>query len=535
MRRAKEDTICFDRHTRRTSMSSSHATDPVIPSPLAGAKRAFQPDIDSPFRQQRHIGNGEEIPNTGVTNQSDQSQTASNPPSAPPVGTAPTNATVDAFLQHTADPDTANLAKVLGWCDKVSTTMDNLVNSFINEHPTEGNFMRSWISIGIGRVIQGRMTEAAPQVGRAVNAPTPRTHGKKDDKQLKAATYAEVIGTGSSSSKPEPDAKRRVMKASPPRNQGDNDRRVMIRFSDESPVRQMEAYTIRERIRASVQHPDIVQDAWHVKSGVAVLTPSPAKAAELLQDGFKLKVELGAQAVEQQDNWTTFVVGPISKRQIGLNSMEDVTQEMVKNEVYTATPKKIAIQACTWTRRTESPHLAEGYARVCLKTPQAHLFPPRLRLFGRPVTVNRIKAKPTVSQCSRCHGFHNARNCARPAKCLKCGAIDHPGDACPRPERCLNCRGPYPSDHAECPARPKYVGGNLSSPTRRMLRAIRRSGGHEYALKHPRQDSGAQPDSPREGAGFVASSSNTYHALSDSAEAQAPVESSTDHSAPVSW
>lgn len=480
-------------------MSNPPAPDPGKTSPVtAGVKRPYEADTTSflrPSTVDRSCdseicapGASNEPPDASATNldfnmSDDVTQSDFRIPSTqeeePAHGVAATN--LNEFLKQSSDPETARLADVVCWCDKISGTLHEILTPFSASHPKEGDFLRSWLSVGVGRIIQGK-TDTVPQNSQTSSQPSSdEAKNTGHSKPSKKSYAAAALATGS-----EPDEKRRVLKATPPRKQGDNDRRVMIRLAANHPARAMEAYAVREKIRTLVKDPKLVVDVWHVNSGVTILTPSPAKAAQVLQDSDKLKTELTAEKVEQQDNWTTHVIGPVMKRQKSWDTILDVTEDMVKAELEAATEDKIPIQALCWTKRTADPHLAEGYIRACVKTSHSGHFPSRLRLFGRPVSVLRIKAKPTVHHCTRCHGFHHERTCARLRKCGKCGESDHADAPCSKPDRCLNCRGPYPSDHAHCPAAPKVISGKLVTPPKRELRAIRTQGGREYLIKYPK-------------------------------------------------
>lgn len=489
-------------------MQNTVAPDPGKPPTRAGSKRGFEPDsnflrrtpaedsFDSDMNPPTAGSNAPvavTIPNESQVKQAEQFNICVPATQAAKTSDARSTTQLNDFLKHSFDPDATRLAGVVGWCDKISGTLEGLLSSFANEHPKEGNYLRSWLSLGVGNVIQGKLEPPSRTKDTEMNHLEPVPGATANTKRPTKPTYAAALAAGN-----EPDSKRRVIHATPPRNQGDNDRRVMLRLAEEHPIRKMEAFCIREKVRATVRDPALVLDVWHVNSGITILTPSPAKAAQLLQDSARIKADLGADKVEQQENWTTFVLGPIIKRQQGLTGIVDVTEDMVMTELCAATQDKIPIQGVFWTQRTASPHLLEGFARVCVKTQQASQFPSRLRLFGRPVTINRIKAKPTIHHCTRCHGFHHERNCPRFCKCPKCGESEHAGQPCSRPERCLNCRGPYPSDHARCPARPKIINGRVTSPGKKALRAIRVQGGRDYAAAHPKDqgDNDASPSSP---------------------------------------
>lgn len=135
-------------------------------------------------------------------------------------------------------------------------------------------------------------------------------------------------------------------------------------------------------------------------SGFTIMTPSPAKAAQLLEDAESIRVALAASRVERQESWSTFVVGPIAKTQNKLFGSTKVIIEDIRSEIATV-KDSMPITNVDWTKKSETTQLREGFIRVCLRSYEAHKSPATLRLFGRPVSVQMIKKKPVVTSCSR--------------------------------------------------------------------------------------------------------------------------------------
>lgn len=158
-------------------------------------------------------------------------------------------------------------------------------------------------------------------------------------------------------------------------------------------------------------------------------------------------------------------------------TLHDVRSELVPLEEH------VPIGHLTWTKRSLSPAAFEGYIGVCVPEQRAHLFPSRLRLFGKPVTIHRVLNEPAIVSCERCFGFHNARQCLRPCLCESCGQRKHEGGF-ERAERYRNCYGPHKSTYPKCPARPTIKGGRVVWLTREERLAVRSVGGAEYARKH---------------------------------------------------
>lgn len=244
-------------------------------------------------------------------------------------------------------------------------------------------------------------------------------------KSNQVATFAQVANRNSNNTNisgdgGEPPTRKVLQKASLKTN--NNERRVMVRLEPDNPTRKLEPFALCDQIRSRVSDPSTVKDIWVVPSGLAILSPTPTKAVSLIQDNEEIRVGTGASAVEQQEEWTTFIVRPILKRQNGFECPVDVTPNRVREELSEAIGKD-TMKLVTWTKNSADPHLIEGYARVCVGSSQANRFPMPLCLFGRPVNVSKIKNKPSTPQCTRYFGLHHERNCAKPIRCKDCGAL----------------------------------------------------------------------------------------------------------------
>ncbi|POS81999.1 hypothetical protein EPUL_005490, partial [Erysiphe pulchra] len=121
-----------------------------------------------------------------------------------------------------------------------------------------------------------------------------------------------------------------------------------------------------------------------------------------------------------------------------------------------------------------------GHIRISVPEAKSNKFPPRLRLFGEAVFVQRIRQRQQPIVCDKCYGFHTKRTCARTPKCKTCATEAHDGP-CKNPTRCLNCRGPHSSEDITCPPRPRRVNGVLIRPTGAKLHQIRAAGAREFA------------------------------------------------------
>ncbi|KHJ30250.1 hypothetical protein EV44_g3954 [Erysiphe necator] len=157
--------------------------------------------------------------------------------------------------------------------------------------------------------------------------------------------------------------KRQVVKASAPEGQNKEDRRIMIRLDPEHEARKTGSYELRQSIQNLVSDSSLVSDVWMVPSGVAILAPTPAKAAAILQSKSAIENRFGNATVERQESWTTFVIGPIKKKIRCIEGLRDPMDGLLQQEL-AHIRDTVPIREMSWTRRSlnDEPH---GYIRIC--------------------------------------------------------------------------------------------------------------------------------------------------------------------------
>lgn len=267
----------------------------------------------------------------------------------------------------------------------------------------------------------------------------------------------------------------------PPKLQSKEDKRVMIRIDKDHPIRQEDPYTIRQKLGQILKNDKVAKDVWAVPSGFTVLANTPAQAAMIIAHASEIENTIGSAKVERQEKWTTFVVGPIPKRIQTIDGIVDPVAEGHVLAELQLVRDNMPIRRLEWTRRAQVAS-DEGFVRVCVPSSKAALFPPNLRIFSRPVRVQRVREQSPTSQCGRCFGFHPERLCARDLRCAHCGKQDRHID-CPNLAKCINCCGPHAATDTTCPARPQHRNGQLIRPTKNELRAIRTAGGQASAKR----------------------------------------------------
>ncbi|KHJ31266.1 hypothetical protein EV44_g4120 [Erysiphe necator] len=272
--------------------------------------------------------------------------------------------------------------------------------------------------------------------------------------------------------------KKQVITAAPPSGQSKEDRRVIIRLSSDHEARKASPFQLRQKIQQLIPDKTLIADVWAVPSGVAILAPTSATAAALLQYKGAIENRFGNASVERQEAWTTIVVGPIPKKLRGIDGFHDPFDGLLQEEL-SPIRDLVPIRHVGWTRRSlnDEPF---GNIRICVPEIKASKFPSRMRLFGEAVSIQRIRKRSQITTCDKCYGFHATRTCARTTKCKDCGTESHDGP-CTKPAKCLNCRGPHSSVDLSCPARPRRKNGVLLRPTHNQLQQIRLAGQKQFA------------------------------------------------------
>ncbi|POS82212.1 hypothetical protein EPUL_004623 [Erysiphe pulchra] len=256
--------------------------------------------------------------------------------------------------------------------------------------------------------------------------------------------------------------KKQRLKASLPRRQSKEDRRVMIRLGSNHEARKSGSFELRQKVQSILPDKSLLSDAFFVLSGYKDTTEKM----------------FGEATVERQETWKTFVIGPIPKTIRNLDCIHNTMEGLLQEEL-AFVRDMVPILYMGWTRRTqnEEPY---GYTRICVPESRADEFLFRLQIFGEAVSVQRICQRNQITVCEKCFGFHATRVCARSKKCETCGADAHNG-TCQSGPRCLNCRVLHGSNNFSYPARPRRFNGILKRPTGAQLHHIRTIGGREHA------------------------------------------------------
>ncbi|KAI1003145.1 hypothetical protein K3495_g5056 [Podosphaera aphanis] len=197
-------------------------------------------------------------------------------------------------------PDSVNQA-VYTSCGSAEIMKDikgliDLTNKYLQDlekkHPGVGADFLALLADGASRAMRGQGVYTSP--------PHPQRKSRNEQKSFSI--------------------KKQEMRAKPPQGQIKEDRRVMIRLGPENEARKAGAFELRQTIQKLIPDGNLVSDVWTVPSGVAILAPTAAKAATILQPKSAIENRFGNALVERQETWSTFVIGPIRKKSAALTS-----------------------------------------------------------------------------------------------------------------------------------------------------------------------------------------------------------------------
>ena len=349
---------------------------------------------------------------------------------------------------------------------QLASELDTLIGPLLKAHPV--------LSRQLAKDLAHAFQTALGQT-QATNAKHP--HYPRDEGKSLPKTYAEAASP-SPDTGPSPQ-KQQKKNFRPPLQQEKEDAQIMVRLPAGHPIRSEPAQAVRAKVNSLTKAESPVKDVHHVASGLALVAKTPAKAAEILQNKEKIKNALGADKVEQQEKWVSFLLAPIPCRIFDYQGKDVVTEVILQQEINLATD----ITPCrvVWTCRSLETLEPNGTVIVSMTSAKARAWPGRLRLFGQAVSVQPLRPKLRVATCDNCYGFHHSRNCARPSKCSACGNQRHNSN-CKTFPRCLNCCGPHNATDLNCLARPSRRNGALIKPTSKQLQAIRASGSAAWRL-----------------------------------------------------
>ncbi|POS83692.1 hypothetical protein EPUL_005063 [Erysiphe pulchra] len=144
------------------------------------------------------------------------------------------------------------------------------------------------------------------------------------------------------------------------------------------------------------------RDIWAEKTkpeNIAILAPTPAKAAAILQNKTAIENRCGSAVFERQEKWTNFIIGPILKKVRCLEGFRDPMDGLLSEEL-AAVKEIVPICYMNWILRFQDDQNF-GHIRISAPKAKSNKFPPRLRLFGEAVFVQRIRQRQKPIVCDK--------------------------------------------------------------------------------------------------------------------------------------
>lgn len=125
----------------------------------------------------------------------------------------------------------------------------------------------------------------------------------------------------------------------------------MIRLSQDHEARKSDFFLLRQKIQKLIPDSTLVVDIWQVPSGIAIVAPTSAKAATILQYKNAIENRFGNAKVERQEKWSTFVIGPLPKSVPTLDRKKDPLDGLILEEPELTAIRDVApIRHVEWTK-----------------------------------------------------------------------------------------------------------------------------------------------------------------------------------------
>ncbi|KHJ30961.1 hypothetical protein EV44_g3608 [Erysiphe necator] len=203
----------------------------------------------------------------------------------------------------------------------------NLVGPYLEEMETDcpgaGAGFLALISEGVFRAIRGETIYLKTSTNTEI---MPNSSANKKNSWASRVANVQTSIVNNLTRKPR-------TKPTPPEGQSHEDRRVMIRLEHNHEARKTEPFLLRQQLQRILPDPSPVADTMQVPSGIAILAPTPAKAAAILQYRDVIAQRFGKAIVERQESWTTFIIGPLPKKVTTMDGKEDTLDGLLLQEL----------------------------------------------------------------------------------------------------------------------------------------------------------------------------------------------------------
>ena len=150
----------------------------------------------------------------------------------------------------------------------------------------------------------------------------------------------------------------------------------------------------------------LVQNVNHMASSLALVAKMPAKAVEILQNKKKIKNELGANNVEQQEKCGSFLLAPIPCCIFNYQGKKVVTEALLQQEINLDT--EITSCQVVWNHCSLNASKPNVVVLVFMTSVKAQAWPRQLYLFRKAVSVQLLQPKLCIATYNNCFGFYHS-------------------------------------------------------------------------------------------------------------------------------
>lgn len=270
------------------------------------------------------------------------------------------------------------------------------------------------------------------------------------------------------------------------------DDRIFIRVPPDHDWRKMTAIGAKQELISFLKlKSEEITYFQEVRSGFALRAKDQNTKTKII--ALKSTAEGNNLKIEEACSWKVFLLRGVSKTYTDMNGTHS-TDALIPEEA------RVRAGAKEQPVAVHKAPFGESLDTCCYFLSFKEDVKPGFKLFNNSYPAEARIQKPRITQCHRCLGFHNPRNCTRTERCPKCGKpSDKHKDTtanCPSPPQCANCNGPHKADSPKCPARPAIRDGEKVHATKDQLKAIRELGQKEYTEANPPKAAPAAESTP---------------------------------------
>ncbi|POS84775.1 hypothetical protein EPUL_002711 [Erysiphe pulchra] len=144
----------------------------------------------------------------------------------------------------------------------------------------------------------------------------------------------------------------------------------MIRLEHDHEARKTEPYLLRQQLQRIIPEPSLIADAMQVLSGIAILAPTLAKAAAILQHKDTIVMDNLYYRI------TTQTANFYGRKRDSLDGL------LLQKSGFASISDEVSIKQTAWTKRSEESSDLIGHISIYIPETKARKFPLRHQLFG---------------------------------------------------------------------------------------------------------------------------------------------------------